>query len=71
MELIDIQPQEFMLMYGITLTNLKKLSIILDNMQFNYNSTLPEHMEAKEYLETGLYPAIQAGLKAAGETNDS
>lgn len=64
MNLIDVQPNDFMFMYGITLTDLKKFKIILDNMEFKYDGTIPEHEEAKDYLETELYPAIKQGLKA-------
>jgi len=71
MDLIDVQPKEFMFMYGITLTDLKKLEVILDNMQFNYNSALPEHNEAKEYLETKFYPAVKEGIKIVGGPDGS
>ena len=64
MDLIDVQPKEFMFMYGVTLTDLKSFKIILDNMQFNYDGSNPEHVKAKKYLEIKLYPAIKQGFKA-------
>lgn len=71
MDLIDVQPKEFMFMYGITLTDLKSFSLILDNIQFNYDGKNPEHVKAKKYLEKKLYPSIQEGLKAVEDYNVS
>lgn len=71
MDLIDVQPKEFMFMYGITLTDLKSLVLILDNMQFNYDGNKPEHIKAKKYLEDKLYPSVQEGLKAVEDYNGS
>lgn len=63
MELIDVQPKDFMFLFGMTLTDLKKFKLILDNMQFNYDGANQEHVKAKEYLEEKLYPTVQEGLQ--------
>lgn len=68
MELIDVQPQDFMFLFGITLTDLKKLKLILDNMQFNYDSTKKEHIEAKTYLEEKFYPRIIESMESVNGT---
>ncbi len=70
MELISIQPREFLFHFGVSQSDLLKFKIILDNMQFNYDSSIPGHMAAKEYLETKLYPVVVEGLKAVEESND-
>ena len=71
MDLIDVQPKEFMFMYGITLTDLKKFAIILNNMQFNYDGKNKDHVAAKKYLEEKLYSSINDGLKAVEDYNGS
>jgi len=70
MELMSVQPREFLFHYGISHTDMLKLKIVLDNMQFNYDGTIPGHVAAKEYLETKLYPAIVEGLKAVEVKDD-
>ena len=70
MELIDVQPKELLFMYAFTSTDLKKLSLLLNNMQFNCNGADPEHIKAKEYLENKFYPAIEEGMKVMEGTND-
>lgn len=70
MELIEIQPKEFLFHFGITHTDLLKLRIILENIQFNYDSTIPAHVAAKEYLESKLYPTVVEGLKAVEGNTD-
>jgi len=70
MELIDVQPKDFMFLFGMTLTDLKKFKLIMDNMQFNFDSTNKEHIAAKEYLETKLYPTVQSGMKAVEDYNN-
>ncbi len=70
MDLLDVQPKQFIFHYGITHSDLLKFKIILDNMQFNYDSNYAAHIAAKEYLETTLYPAIIEGLKSVEGTND-
>ena len=71
MDLIDVQPKEFMFMYGVTLTDLKKFRLILDNMQFNYDGNNKDHVAAKKYLEEKLYPSIKEGLKSVEDYNGS
>lgn len=70
MELIDVQPKDFMFLFGMTLTDLKSFKVIMDNMQFNFDGSKEEHVKAKEYLELKLYPTIKEGLKAVEEFND-
>ena len=69
MELMSVQPREFLFHFGIPHSDLLKFKLILDNMQFNYDSSIPGHIAAKEYLETKLYPAVKEGLKAVEESN--
>lgn len=71
MDLVDVQPKEFMFLYGITLTDLKSLKLILDNMQFNYDGVNKDHIKAKEYLEKKFYPSVQEGLKSVEDYNGS
>lgn len=70
MDLIEIQPKDFMFLFGMTLTDLTKLKLILDNMQFNFDGTNPDHVAAKEYLETRLYKTVQSGMDAVEEYNN-
>jgi len=69
MDLLDVQPKQFIFHYGITHTDLLMFKIILDHMQFNYDSAVPEHIAAKEYLETRLYPSVIDGLKSVEGSN--
>lgn len=69
MDLINVQPKEFLFMYGISHSELIMLDTIFNNMQFNYDGTKSEHIKAKEYLETKFYPSIQEGLKAVEDYN--
>ena len=71
MELIDVQPKDFMFLFGMTLSDLKKFKLIMDNMQFNFNSKDKNHVAAKVYLEEKLYPTIKAGLQAVEDYNES
>lgn len=71
MELMSVQPREFLFHFGITHSDLLKFKIILDNIQFNYDSTVPAHIAAKDYLESKLYPAILEGLKAVEVSDGS
>lgn len=63
MELIDVQPKDFMFLFGMPLADLKSLKIVLDNMEFKYNGQDPEHVKAKVYLEK-LYQTISEAFKA-------
>ena len=71
MELIDVQPQDYMFLFGITLTDLKKLKLILDNMQFDYDSTKKDHMEAKTYLEEKFYPRVKESMDSVNVKSNS
>jgi hypothetical protein len=69
MELMSVQPREFLFHFGVSHSDLLKFKIILDNMVFNYDSSQPGHVAAKEYLETKLYPVVVEGLKAVEESD--
>ena len=71
MELIDVQPQEFLFHFGVTHTDLLKFKIILDNMEFNYDGKLPAHVAAKDYLENKLYPSILEAMKVVEDKDGS
>ena len=58
MRVLDAIPQEIMVITQFSMSELLYIKLILDNMTFNYDGTDETHQKAKEYLEQGLYPAI-------------
>lgn len=54
MQVIKAIPKDIHILVDIPLTELQYLDIILNNMVFNYDGKIPEHIEAKRYLENGL-----------------
>lgn len=59
MKVLDAIPQEIMVITQFSVSELMYLKLILDNMTFDYNGTDETHQKAKEYLEHGLYPALE------------
>lgn len=63
MHILEAIPKDIHFLTEFSFVELKHLCIILDNMVFNYDSTIPEHVEAKVYLEELLYPTILKTIK--------
>lgn len=63
MIVMDAVPRDIHVIVDFSLSSLKNLRTVLDNMTFDYDSTNPEHVEAKEYLEQVLYPTVNGALE--------
>lgn len=63
MTIVDAIPRDVHVIADFSISSLKKFKTVLDNMTFNYNSNDSAHVEAKEYLEQVLYPAITNALE--------
>lgn len=63
MVIVDAVPRDIHIIVDFSLSSIKKLKTLLDNMTFNYDSAISEHVEAKEYLEQVLYPTVTEALE--------
>jgi hypothetical protein len=67
MIVLDAIPKEIQVITQFSMSQLLYLKLILDNMTFNYDGTNSRHVEAKNYLEQELYPAIEQLMKNVNE----
>ena len=63
MVIVDAVPRDVHLITDFSLSDLKKLLLILDNMTFKFDGSISEHVEAKEYLENVFYPTVCEAVK--------
>lgn len=69
MHIIDVVPEKVHFLIDIPMDEMEYIKIILDNMVFNFDSKLPEHMAAKAYLENKFYPTIDQSIKSIRNGN--
>ena len=63
MRILEAIPKEIHFLTEFSFVELSHLKTILDNMVFNYDSSILEHAEAKIYLESILYPTIKEAIE--------
>ena len=63
MRILEAIPKEIHFLTEFSFVELSHLKTILDNMVFNYDSSILEHAEAKIYLESTLYPTIKEAIE--------
>ena len=63
MNVLEVIPVGYQIIVGYSLNELKHLRTIMDNMTFNMDSTIPQHVAANAYLHEKFYPELSQTLK--------
>ena len=63
MRILEAVPKDIHFLTEFSFIELKHLQTILDNMVFNYDGAIEEHVQAKKYLEERLYPIVADTIK--------
>lgn len=69
MHILEAVPKDIHFLTEFSFVELKHLKVILDNMVFNYDGSIKEHVEAKKYLEKQLYPVVSKTIKDMNNGN--
>ena len=63
MILVDMKAVDIVLLFEITLTDLRKLKLALDNAELNLDLSNTKEWEADKYIHDVFYPTIEAAIK--------
>ena len=63
MNLIDMKAADIVLLFEITLTDLRKLKLALDNAELNLDLSKERERDADVYIHEVFYPVIENTIK--------
>lgn len=63
MTVIEVAPKDIHVLVDFPIKELVQLKLIMDNMEFNCDSSNKQHLEANKFLHETFYPAITELLK--------
>lgn len=69
--ILDVAPKDIQFLVEMNSGAVNAMLVILDNMVFNFDGSKEEHIQAKDYLETQLYPLIKEAKKTLEGANGS